>query len=70
MNDWANKKEYKNNQFVVILIFSVLLFIFLLLCIKELIRIYKYSNWIGPYPTVSRVPDDSYFLLKNLKTFY
>lgn len=70
MNDWANKKEYKNNQFEVILIFSVLLFIFLLLCIKELIRIYKYSNWIGPYPTVSRVPDESYFLLKNLKTFY
>ena len=70
MNDWSKKKVYKNNQFYVLLIFSALLFIFLLLCIKELIRIYKYSNWIGPYPTVSRVPDESYFLLKNLKTFY
>jgi hypothetical protein len=70
MNDWAKKKEYKNNQFEILMIFSVLLFIFLLLCIKELIRIYKYSNWIGPFPTVSRVPDESYFLLKNLKNFY
>ena len=52
------------------MIFSALLVIFLLLCIKELIRIYKYSNWVGPFPTVSRVPDESYFLLKNLKNFY
>ena len=70
MNDWAKKKEYKNNQFEILMIFSALLIIFLLLCIKELIRIYKYSNWIGPFPTVSRVPDESYFLLKNLKNFY
>ena len=70
MNDWSKKKEYKNNQFEILMIFTALLIIFLLLCIKELIRIYKYSNWIGPFPTVSRVPDESYFLFKNMKPFY
>jgi len=70
MNDWSKKKVYKNNQFEVLIILSAILIIFMLLSIKELIRIYKYSNWIGPYPTVARVPDDSYQLLKNLRIFY
>lgn len=70
MNDWAKKKEYKNNQFEILLVISALLVIFLLLCIKELVRVYKYSNWIGPYPSVARTPDDTYLLLKNLKPYY
>jgi len=70
MNDFSKKKEFKNKQFEVLLIFSLLIIIFLFLSIKELIRIYKYSNWLGPYPTVSRVPNESYSLVKNLRKFY
>ena len=61
---------YKSNNLLVYCCFSILILIFLILSVRELLRIYKYSRWIGPFPNVSRSPPVSYQIDNYLDDIY
>ncbi|VVU95504.1 hypothetical protein CPAV1605_1255 [seawater metagenome] len=61
---------YKSNNVLVLCLFTVLIILFIILSVRELLRIYKYSRWIGPFPNVSRSPPISYQLDNYLDDIY
>ena len=48
----------------------VIILIMIIICVIELMRIYKYSRWIGPFPNVTRSPPISYQLDNYLDDIY
>jgi hypothetical protein len=67
---YQTPKVFTNNEFVVLFLFMLIVILFLVLSVRELLRIYKFSRWIGPFPNVARSPPISYQLDNYLDDIY
>lgn len=67
---YQTPKVFTNNEFVVLFLFMLIVILFLVLSVRELLRIYKFSRWIGPFPNVARSQPISYQLDNYLDDIY